>query len=46
MKAIAAWLMWIVIGVVILAIVLSFIWIVRTGILESFLPHFNLVSPI
>lgn len=46
MKAVVAWLYWFVIAVIILSIVLGFIWIVRTGILESFIPHFNLVSPV
>jgi len=46
MKAFVPWLYWIVIGVIILAIVLGFILLVRSGILESFLPYFNLVSPI
>jgi hypothetical protein len=46
MKASVPWLYWIVVGVIILAIVLGFIWIVRTGVLENFLPNFNIVLPI
>jgi uncharacterized protein YneF (UPF0154 family) len=47
MKAsIPTWLMWLLIGIAILVIVLGGIWIVRSGILENWLPQFNFVSPI
>jgi hypothetical protein len=46
MKANVPWIYAIALAIVILAIVLGFIWLVRSGILEGFLPNLNFVLPI
>lgn len=46
MKATVPWVYAIALGIVILAIILGFIWAVRSGILEGFLPNLNFVLPI